>query len=254
MTANNLAYCPKGERCAEIIKENREFVTIELFISLDGKIHVCHVIFAAVGISSAMAPPTAVEKIQNLFISVTENGYQSGKSCYESCKLLDKILEKEKTVRPICMLTEGHSSHFDLDVLRYNHKKQISCHVSPPDTTSLTQPLDQINASLHSAYSSECEKFFKDNHINREVFMEVLADIWDKWTNTEAIIKSFKRCGISKDGLSIEWMQQEKMGAAEALQTTETTETTPRKQKMVWDVDSPEGCRRGTKEYLKKKS
>ena len=48
-------------------------------------------------------------------------------------------------------------------------------------------------------------------------------------------------------------MQQEKMGAAEALQTTETTETTRKKQKMVWDVDSPEGCRRDTKEYLKKK-
>ena len=31
-TANNLAYCPKGERCVDIIKENREFVTIEPFI------------------------------------------------------------------------------------------------------------------------------------------------------------------------------------------------------------------------------
>ena len=250
-TANNLAYCSKGETCQQITKENREYVTIEPFISLDGKLHMCHVIFAAAGITSAMAPPEAVEKIKNLLVSVTENGYQSGQSCFESCKFLDKILAKEEIMRPICMLTDGHSSRFDLDVLRINHEKEMNSHASPPDTTSTTQPLDQINSSLHTAYSKECNKFFLDNHINREVFMQLLADIWDTWTNAEAIIKAFKRCGISKDGLSVEWMQQDKMEAAKALQPTE--ESTPAKQKKTWDVDSPEGVRRNTKEYYQLK-
>ena len=35
-TAKNLAYCGKGESCTEVVKENREFVTIEPIISLEG--------------------------------------------------------------------------------------------------------------------------------------------------------------------------------------------------------------------------
>ena len=63
-SARNLAYCGKGESCSELMKENREFVTIEPFISLDGKVHMCHVIFAAAGITSAMAPSKAVKTIK----------------------------------------------------------------------------------------------------------------------------------------------------------------------------------------------
>ena len=100
-----------------MIKENREFVTIEPFISLDGKVHMCHVIFAAMGITSAMAPAKAVNDIKNLLISTTESGYQTGESCLGSCQYLDKILSKDGITRPISMLTDGHSSRFDLGVL-----------------------------------------------------------------------------------------------------------------------------------------
>ena len=96
----------------------REFVTIEPFISLDGKIPLSHVIFAAAGITSAMAPEVAVEKINNLLISVIDNGYQNGASCLESCKLFEKYLTKEKVTLPIVMLSDGHSSRFDIHPLR----------------------------------------------------------------------------------------------------------------------------------------
>ena len=250
-SAKNLAYCGKGEKCSDILKENREFVTIEPFISLDGRIHVCHVIFAAAGITSAMAPKGAVEKIPNLLISVTENGYQNGQSCLESCKFFDQVIAKENVVRPIAMLTDGHSSRFDIDVLRFNQEKEMTSHVSPPDSTSTTQALDQINASLHSAYGDECDKFFRDNHINREVFMEVLGSIWSKWTSKEAIVKAFKRVGISTSGLSVDWMQQDKFTAAEAIIQKECA--TPKQQKEIWEVDSPDGVRKGSAEYFKRK-
>ena len=77
----------------------------------------------------------------------------------------------------------------------------MTSHVSPPDTTSVTQTLDQINASLHSTYNSEIDKHFHDKHINREVFMEILADVWKTWTTAESIVKAWKRCGISSEGL-----------------------------------------------------
>ena len=120
-----------------------------------------------------------------------------------------------------------------------------------PDTISITQALDQINASLHSAYSEECDRFFRDNHINREVFMEVLGAIWSKWTNQQAMVKAFQRVGISTSGLSVEWMQQDKFVAAEAIIHKEPV--TPIQRREVWEVDSPEGLRKDSNEYLKEK-
>ena len=253
-SAKNLAYCGKGESCSEMMKENREFVTIEPIITLDGKVVMCHVIFAAAGFTTAMAPAKAVEEIPSLFISVTDNGYQTGESCLGSCKFLDKILTKENTVRPISMLTDGHSSRFDVNVLRFNKDNKMTSHVSPPDTTSVTQTLDQINASLHSTYNSESDKYFHDNHINREVFMEILADVWKNWTTAESIVKAWKRCGISSEGLSYEWMQQDKLAAADALVEIENVPATPStSKKEPWDVDSPVGLRKGTLAYEKAK-
>ena len=70
-SANNLAYCPKGEQFVEIVEENLGFVTIEPFVSLDGKIHVPYN-FCSCSYQQCNGPHVAVEKIKNLIIS----GYQ----------------------------------------------------------------------------------------------------------------------------------------------------------------------------------
>ena len=76
------------------------------------------------------------------------------------------------------MFTDGHSSRFDLDVLRYCAEKQILQFVSPPDTTGLLQPLDHINAKLHSAYRTAKDGLITSAHMNRESFMNILGEIW----------------------------------------------------------------------------
>ena len=60
-----IAYCPRGEVCTELVKENREFVTVTPVISLGGLLCACQVIFAAKGITSDMAPESIVENIPN---------------------------------------------------------------------------------------------------------------------------------------------------------------------------------------------
>ena len=39
-SAKNLSCCSKGESCSDILKENQELVTVEPFISLDGRVLV----------------------------------------------------------------------------------------------------------------------------------------------------------------------------------------------------------------------
>ena len=78
-SANNLYYAGTGDECAAAISENRECVTIHPMINMEGDVMSCHVIFAAAGITSHMAPDEAVDKIENLLISTTEHGSQTDK-------------------------------------------------------------------------------------------------------------------------------------------------------------------------------
>ena len=84
--APGLVYCEKGNECKQYISENRECVTIHPFVSLDGSLVLCHIIFKAESIYSNMVTYNAVEKIENLYISTTENGSQDGQSLYEIYK------------------------------------------------------------------------------------------------------------------------------------------------------------------------
>ena len=53
--------------------------------------------------------------------------------------------------------TDGHSSRFNFEVLQFCREKQIRMFVSPPDTTGVTQLLDQINQKLHLEYKNSKE-------------------------------------------------------------------------------------------------
>ncbi len=138
--------------CKGLQYENRECITIDPIVSFSGDVVQCHVIFPAKYITSRMALRQAVQKIPNLLISTTDSGYQEGCTLLDSINSFDNYLIVQ---RPVIMMCDGHSSRFDLDVLRFCQDKQICLFLTPPDTTSVTQLLDQINNALHSSYRKE---------------------------------------------------------------------------------------------------
>ena len=131
-SANNLYYAGTGDECAAAISENRECVTIHPMINMEGDVMSCHAIFAAAGITSHMAPDEAVDKIENLLISTTEHGMgsQTGKSLLRFYQELDKDLTRRQVKRTVVVLTDGHSSRFDLEVLKFCHEKDIYIYTS----------------------------------------------------------------------------------------------------------------------------
>ena len=77
--------------------------------------------------------------------------------------------------------------------------------VSPPDTTGVTQLLDQINKTLHQEYEAEKASMFTEfNTLNREAFVFILARIWNKWAKKDRIVNSARRVGITSDMLSVD--------------------------------------------------
>lgn len=131
-----------------------------VYLSISGDTSVCRVIFSGKGISSQMAPEEAVTNIKNLVISTTERGSQDHNSLLAAYKVLDQHITKMGIKRPVVLLTDGHSSRFNFEVLQFCREKQIQMFVSPPDTTGVTQLLDQFNQKLHLEYKNSKESLF----------------------------------------------------------------------------------------------
>ena len=219
-----LTYCGRGEKCERIKQENREYVSIEPYVSFDGEILMCHVIFPGTCISSHMAPKTAVEKINNLVVSTTNSDYQDGRTCLASYKMFAKAVKKNKVQKPIVVLTDGDSSRYDADVMQFYRKEDIPQFMGLPDTIELTQLLDW------------------------EGFMQILASIWDVWTTKESLIKAARRVGITSSGININDMQKDKFAREKGV-----TQLTPTKSSDNVEVESPLNVRYGSKEYWHQK-
>ena len=197
-----------------------------------------------------MAPSEAVQKIENLLISCTENGVQDHKSLLDSYKLLDRIITTKGIQRPVVVLSDGHSSRFDCNVLRYLQDNEMRLYISPPDTTGVTQMLDQVNQALHSQYREvKTDLFTPNSTVSREGFMTILSDVWPTWTNDKSLVRAAKRVGITKEGMSVHFMQQDQLEtAAKCVKSPDKISTTEHVS-----IASPIGPRKKSAEYYEAK-
>lgn len=53
--------------------------------------------------------------------------------------------------------------------------------------------------------------------MNKEDFMILLSNIWSNWTDKDPIIKAGKRVGITREGLSFEFMQRDRFAMTAVL-------------------------------------
>ena len=99
-------------------------------------------------------------------------------------QMFDHYLDENSIKWPVVVLSHGHSSRFDCDVLTFLRGKKMRLFITPPGTTGITQLLDQINQKLHSEYSStKSELFTLFMKINREGFMKTIAVLWPEWAS-----------------------------------------------------------------------
>ena len=123
-------------------------------------------------------------------MSTTDSGYQDGRTCLASYKIIAKAVKKNKVQKPIVVITDGHSFRYDADVMLFCRKEDILQSMDLPDTTELTELIDQFFTNLHACYSNEKYQVFDCEKVNQEGFMQILASIWDVWTTKESLIKA----------------------------------------------------------------
>ena len=201
-----------------IKQENRECVTSKPYVSSDGEILMCHIIFPATCISSHMAPKTAyiktaclmtVEKINNLLVSTTDSGYQDGRTCLASYKMFAKAVKKIKCRNLLLFL----------QIVIHPYMMQMWCSFVEKKTyinswVSLTQ-LSWCNSLIKSLQPTRLlfkwkrPSFWWRESKSRGIYIQILASIWDVWTTKESLIKAARRVGITSSGININDMQKE---------------------------------------------
>ena len=245
-------YAGSGHDCSIMTKENRESVTVHPFSNFAGDLAMCQIIFSGTGITSHMCPPAAADKIKNLLISVNQKGCSTGETLLSAYKELTTIIDQKKAhpgTETDLLIADGHKSWFNGKVMDYCESNNLEQYILPPDTSGITQKHDQINQQLHNKYEElKAEMYTGYSDINKECFMNILAEMWNNWALPERIQKAAKRVGVSKDGLNVNWMDQEKFLQAEAILNPPTPKKTLRPELQL---NSPKGMRRHSAEYWK---
>ena len=103
-------------------------------------------------------------------------------------------------VRPVLLLLDGHSSHYQLPLIQRAAKENVIIFCLPPHTTHLLQPLDKTCFSpLKGYWNEECQKYISRNPgrvINRFNFSEIFARAWKKAMVPSTISSGFHSTGI----------------------------------------------------------
>lgn len=166
-----------------------------------------------------MAPEESAKEITNLLVSVNQSGSSDGRTLLEAYKILDESLNNVGVPRPVLVITDGHGSRFDYNVLKFLHEKNMWLYILYPDTSGATQMHDQLNAQLHRVYELEKANLYSNfAPIDREAFMKIMAPTWKKWASSDQLKGAARRVGItSTSGINVNWMQQEKFQMAENI-------------------------------------
>ena len=92
------------------------------------------------------------------------------------------------------------------------------------------------------------------NIINKEGFIKILVNAWQKWITPEGLVNAAKHVEISATGLNVNWMDEKKFQAAKnLLEGNRTPQKKNDPNSSACLLESPVGVRKGTASYYKYK-
>ena len=116
------------------------------------------------------------------------------------CWFSDHFLRHATAARPLLLLMDGHSSHYQPELVRYAKENDVVLLCLPPHTTADSQPLDVgVFGPLKTRWSQVCHQWM-DEHPGRIItkfqFSELLNEAWVQAMTPKNAIAGFKKAGI----------------------------------------------------------
>ena len=104
------------------------------------------------------------------------------------------------SLRPLLLLLDGHSTHYQPEVVRYASENNIIMLCLPPHTTHETQPLDcGVFSPLKTHWTTVCHDYMQKNPgkvINKYNFNLLFSEAWLRAVIPSNIISGFRTCGV----------------------------------------------------------
>ena len=102
--------------------------------------------------------------------------------------------------RPVLLLLDGHSSHYQPELISYAKQYEVILFCLPPHTTHESQPLDaSVFRSLKQNWQHACHNFIQSNPslaITKYQFSGLFKEAWGKTMNPATISSGFRKCGV----------------------------------------------------------
>ena len=139
-----------------------------------------------------------VGEVPGTFYGLSENGWMDTELFQEWFK--NHFLVHAPPMRPLLLLLDGHSSHYQPELLRIAAAESVVLFCLPPHTTHILQPLDNgVFGSLKRCWSEECHRYCSRNPgrvVNRYNFSEIFHSTWMKSMRMENVVSSFRKVGV----------------------------------------------------------
>lgn len=114
--------------------------------------------------------------------------------------LKEHFLENAVSRRPLLLLLDGHSSHFEPQSIQFAKENEIVIFCLPPHTTHECQPLDVgLFGPLKRHWQQECHKFYQKHPslvISKLNFNLVFRQAWLNAVSPANICGGFKKAGV----------------------------------------------------------
>ena len=114
--------------------------------------------------------------------------------------LKDLFLPSIPPARPVLLLLDGHSSHYEPETIRYAASQDVVVLCLPPHTTHVSQPLDvSFFKPLKSYWSEVCHRYIQDNPgrvVTKYQFSSLFSRAWYRAIRPETIVNGFRKVGV----------------------------------------------------------
>ena len=114
--------------------------------------------------------------------------------------LKDLFIPNIPPARPVMLLLDGHSSHYEPDTISFAAAQGVIVLCLPPHTTHVSQPLDvSFFKPLKSYWSDACHHYMQENPgrvVTKYQFSSLFSKAWYKAIRPENLISGFRRVGV----------------------------------------------------------
>ena len=149
--------------------------------------------------------------------SVSDKGWVDQRLFYYWLK--DHFLNNAVSHRPLLLLLDGHSSHFEPQSIEFAKENDIVIFCLPPQTTHECQPLDVgLFGPLKKYWQQECHKFYQKNPglvITKLNFNRTFRVAWLQAVSPSNVCGGFRKSGVlpfNRDAVTVVHGDEESEG------------------------------------------